>query len=129
MSPKAWSARLRRKWEGKGPGYPLATIAFYGPDNRYASKVVVGVKPREEGTISVLERWFADNLDVRRDPGIGREIQEFLRLHRVRSAVMAEGIIGCPHEEGVDYPEGEECPECPFWKGKDRFEHAIPKDE
>ena len=26
--------------------------------------------------------------------------------------------MGCPHEEGEDFPEGEDCPFCPFWKGK-----------
>jgi len=31
------------------------------------------------------------------------------------------GIIGCPHEEGTDYPEGKSCPQCPFWAGRDRF--------
>jgi hypothetical protein len=30
----------------------------------------------------------------------------FLKTHAVRSTVVADGIIGCPHEEGVDYPEG-----------------------
>jgi hypothetical protein len=26
--------------------------------------------------------------------------------------------MGCPHEEGEDFPVGEDCPFCPFWKGK-----------
>ena len=26
--------------------------------------------------------------------------------------------MGCPHEEGEDFPLGEDCPFCPFWKGK-----------
>jgi hypothetical protein len=34
---------------------------------------------------------------------------------------MVDRIIGCPHEEGIDYPDGAECPECPFWKGRDRW--------
>jgi hypothetical protein len=25
------------------------------------------------------------------------------------------------HEEGIDYPEGEACPRCPFWAGRDRW--------
>jgi hypothetical protein len=29
-------------------------------------------------------------------------------------------MLGCPHEEGIDYPEGEACPECPYWAGRDR---------
>jgi hypothetical protein len=36
------------------------------------------------------------------------------------SVVMTGGIIGCPHQEGIDY-EGEWCPVCEFWHGRDRF--------
>ncbi len=34
---------------------------------------------------------------------------------------MTGAIIGCPHEEGIDYPDGEVCPQCPFWARRDRF--------
>jgi len=34
---------------------------------------------------------------------------------------MTDGIIGCPHQEGIDYPDGEVCQECTFWKGRDRW--------
>jgi len=44
-----------------------------------------------------------------------------LKEHEVRSLIMVEKIFGCPHEEGIDYPEGEACPHCPFWKGRDRY--------
>jgi hypothetical protein len=36
------------------------------------------------------------------------------------SVVMADRIIGCPHEEGIGY-EGATCPACPFWAGRDRW--------
>jgi len=40
---------------------------------------------------------------------------------------MVDRIIGCPHEEGIDYPLGRTCPRCPFWAGIDRFTHEpIP---
>lgn len=103
----------------------MGTVAFYGPDNRHASKVVVGIAP-DDSEVEVVERWYEDRVDVRVDPRIGEEVVAFLRRHGVRRVAVAEGIIGCPHEEGVDYPEGEECPECPFWRGKDRWEHAVP---
>jgi hypothetical protein len=38
---------------------------------------------------------------------------------------MVEEIFGCPHEEGIDYPEGDFCPECTYWKGRDRFSGEI----
>jgi hypothetical protein len=44
-----------------------------------------------------------------------------LREHDVHSLIMMEKIFGCPHEEGIDYPEGASCPQCPFWKDRDRF--------
>jgi hypothetical protein len=39
----------------------------------------------------------------------------------VKSVLMTDGIIGCPHEEGIDYPEGEASPECPYWREMDRW--------
>ena len=49
--------------------------------------------------------------DVRHDPAIGEQVVAFLKTRAVRSTVVADGIIGCPHEEGVDYPEGKYCPQ------------------
>jgi hypothetical protein len=45
---------------------------------------------------------------------------EFIEERRVLSVAMTDGIIGCPHQEGIDY-EGEWCPICEFWHGRDRF--------
>jgi hypothetical protein len=33
------------KLANRKTGYPIATIAYYGPDNKMASKVVVGIIP------------------------------------------------------------------------------------
>ena len=30
----------------------------------------------------------------------------------VKSVAMSDGNMGCPHEEGKDFPEGEDCPFC-----------------
>jgi hypothetical protein len=38
----------------------------------------------------------------------------------VLSVAMTDGIIGCPHQEGIDY-QGQWCPVCELWKGRDRF--------
>ena len=115
---------LRKKARRGFAGYPVATVAYYGPDDRHATKVAVAIVPQEEAEPDVLERWFGEERDVRRDHGINREILDFIRLHGARSVVMTDGIIGCPHEEGIDYPEGEACPRCPFWAGRDRWAGA-----
>lgn len=38
---------------------------------------------------------------------------------------MVDKIIGCPHEEGKDYPMGKKCPQCPFWVNRDRWTVEI----
>jgi len=115
--PDKW---LRKKAKQGMRGYPVGTIAFYGPDDQRASKVAVSIIPHE-GAEPKLRRWFAQSRDVRADEVVLAEIVAHLRDHAARSVAMAERIIGCPHEEGIDYPMGESCPQCPYWKGRDRW--------
>jgi len=102
-------------------GYPAATIAFYGPDAHRATKVVVGIVRSEGGEPDPLERWYAEEGDIRKSPSVFEEILELIEREGVRSVVMPDRIIGCPHEEGIDYPEGEVCPMCPYWANRDRW--------
>jgi hypothetical protein len=118
---KSWSRILREKRRPASDSLPIGTIAFYGPDDKHASKVAVGIRTHESESVSILERWYEQGLDVRIDPRIGREVVAFLTRHQVRQVAVADRIIGCPHEEGVDYPENEECPACPWWHGRDRW--------
>jgi predicted Zn-ribbon and HTH transcriptional regulator len=101
-------------------GYPVATIAHYGPDDKKATKVVVSIVAHEDAEPEPIKKWFSV-ADVRNDENILREIKEFLSSHGAASVVMPDRVIGCPHEEGIDYPTDEECPQCPFWKGRDRW--------
>ena len=116
---------MKRKKSGKHkkpkPQYPAATIAFYGPDKEFASKVAVGIIPYEGAEAGDMEKWSSKLIDVRNEPSIGYEIKKFLESHNVKTVVYSDGIIGCPHEEGIDYPLGEYCPKCPFWIGRDRW--------
>jgi hypothetical protein len=112
---------LKKKARRGFRGYPIATIAFYGQNDTRASKVAVGIVTKEDAAPDTLERWFAEEEDVRTDSAIAHEILEFIQRYGVKSVVMTERIIGCPHEEGVDYPEGGVCPQCPFWGHRDRW--------
>jgi hypothetical protein len=112
---------LKKKARRGFRGYPVATIAFYGPDDTRASKAAVGIVNAEGAMPTALQRWFSEEGDVRTDPAVASEILQFVRDHGVRSVVMTDGIIGCPHEEGIDYPEDQVCPQCPFWARRDRW--------
>ncbi len=116
--------RLQKKAKRGFRGYPVASIAFYGPDDRAASKVAVGIIAGENEEAFALERWFSEDIDVRSDPEIGEAILEFIERYDVKTVAMIDGIIGCPHEEGVDY-EGATCPMCPFWASRDRWTGAV----
>lgn len=120
-SPTLLKKRARRGFRG----YPVATIAFYGPDDRRASKVVVGIVVDPDGSPEALQRWFSESGDVRTDADVGSEVTAFIQDHGVKSVIMPDRIIGCPHEEGVDYPDGEVCPQCPFWANRDRWSGEI----
>ena len=123
------SSSLKRKAKRGMRGYPLATIAYYGPNDRFASKVAVGIIKREGGDVAALERWYSDDVDARRDADIIQAIHKFMDSHGVKSVLVTEGIIGCPHEEGIDYPLGESCPECPFWENRDRWANVRSSGE
>jgi hypothetical protein len=55
-------------------GYPIATVALYGPTADLATKIAVSIIPDERN----------------------------LRQHQARSVVVTDRVIGCPHEEGID---------------------------
>lgn len=104
--------------------YPLATIAAYGPDNTRATKLVVSILPRPEQKYpSETRSWRTDADDVRNDRAIAAEVADWLRSQGTKDTLSYDRIIGCPHEEGLDYPMGRACPQCPFWAGIDRFTH------
>lgn len=111
---------LRKKSKQGEQGFPKATLAFYGPDDKKATKTVLGIflAAGDEGRIY---RFFSEDRDVRFRIDVQEDILARLQEHQVKSLSMIEKIFGCPHEEGIDYPEGEPCPKCPFWNGRDRF--------
>lgn len=102
-------------------GYPVATIAFYGPDDTKATKVVIGIIHTEGGDPDPLLRWFSEGEDLRNSRTVLAEMRAALEEHGVKSVTTVDRIIGCPHEEGIDYPEGKNCPQCPFWANRDRW--------
>lgn len=120
-------SRLRKKKKARGGfhGYPVATVAFYGPDDTRASKVAVSIIAKEGAHADPLERWFSEDVDLRKDPATKARIMAFIALHGAKSIAMMDRILGCPHEEGIDYPVGEKCPQCPFWATRDRFTGEI----
>lgn len=122
---KRTPSRLEKKARRGHRGYPVATVAFYGPDGSRASKVAVGIIPSEGAAASEMQRWFSETGDVRRDAAVGAEIIAFITAHGVMTVAMTDRIIGCPHEEVIDYPEGETCPQCPFWEGRDRWSGEL----
>jgi hypothetical protein len=108
----------------KAPKYPLGTLVAYGPDNTRATKLVAAVFKRPGQTeADELHRWFINTGEIRNDPTIAAEIASFFKQHGVTQTTTYDRIIGCPHEEGVDYPMDQACPQCPFWAGIDRFTH------
>jgi hypothetical protein len=123
MSFKAnWFRERLIKRARKGfQGYPVASVAYYGPTAERATKVAVGITLVEGAEAGPLERWYSNQEDARSNASIVEEIVHFLQKFNVKSVVMPDKILGCPHEEGIDYPDGEQCMACPYWLNRDRF--------
>lgn len=93
--------------------YPIGILAYYGPDDQTCTKIIASVinAPNARPHSRV---WQAQG--VCEDPLVAAEIGDFFRLSSVQDVVMTEGVVGCPHEEGIDFPQGEYCLECSFWQ-------------
>jgi hypothetical protein len=108
--------------------YPVATIAYYGPDHLFASKAVIGIILTEKDEDAAeFKKWFSTGVDVRKDANILQEMLKFIQEKGAKRVTMVDRIIGCPHEEGIDFPEGEACPQCPYWENRDRWSGELLK--
>ena len=112
--------RLRKRAKRGLRGHPVATVALYGPNDSRATKLTVGIVPAEDAEATDLRRWLSEGTDIHNDAGVAEEVLAFIDAAGAMSIVMTDRIIGCPHEEGIDY-EGLTCPACPFWAGRDRW--------
>jgi hypothetical protein len=101
--------------QAPGPQYPIGTVAMYGPDDKTTTKIAAGVI-LHDGAEPIMRRWVAT--DVTTNAKVQHEMKDFFLQHGVQQVAMSQGNMGCPHEEGEDFPHGEDCPFCPFWKGK-----------
>ena len=116
--------RLAKKTKKGLRGYPLGTLAFYGPDDTRASKVVASIIAGEGESPAFMKKWHDDEEELRHSPLVIEEATAFFEHHGALSVVAIDRIIGCPHEEGIDY-EGEACPQCPFWASRDRWTGEV----
>jgi len=123
--------KIRKKRDNRAEGleYPIGTLAVYGPDDRTGTKMVAGVILGHNEDPAYLKRWYALGRDIRDDETVAVEVLEFFDKHNVEAVSMADRIIGCPHEEGIDYPAGGPCPMCPFWANRDRWTGKLLEQE
>ena len=113
---------LKKKARRGFQGFPVATVAWYGPDDQRASKVAVGIIIEDGGEPQALERWLSRDQDIRHDRVVGAEIQQFIREHGVKSVVASDGIVGIVRmKKARTIRMGKPVRQCPFWADKDRW--------
>lgn len=120
---REWLAKRSRQPKG---AFPLGTLVWYGPTDRVASKAAAAVFIDDGEEPAALERWWQPAFDIRDDADVTSAIVGFFQSHQVKRVASVDRILGCPHEEGIDYPEGSTCPTCTFWAGRDRLTGALP---
>lgn len=118
MNLEKSSKRISKKVKRGFQGYPQITIAYYGPNDTLATKVCVGFV--EENGADVQFEKFVTLDDVRNDIAVQSTIVKIIDRSGAKTVSLIDKVLGCPHEEGKDYPTGEDCPLCDFWRGKVR---------
>jgi len=84
---QTWFLDRLKKKAGKGArGYPVASVAFYGPTDALATKVVVGVTQAEGADVHPLERWYSPDQDARKNPQLARSGATGIGLRALSSA-------------------------------------------
>jgi hypothetical protein len=116
-TPEHLMKGLERRAQKGFQGYPLGIIAFYGRNDLIANKAVIGIVMEAGSGPEHIRKWIFENGDLRKDVPTIKELFRYIESHNVVSVALAPGIYYCPHEPGVDFPEGESCPHCPFWSG------------
>lgn len=102
----------------------IGTINYYGPDRKTIGKIVAGVVEEKEGAEPILQKWIGEG--VADDPKVKEEIKLFFAKYKPKRISVWDRIQACIHEEGIDYPVGEDCPHCPFWVGKQGTARRLP---
>ena len=102
-----------RELISKNSIFPLATITYHGPSPAKATKIVVGILKSKE-IEPIVKEWVGE--DMADDVLSAREISQYLKEHDVARVLTSEWVLSCPHEEGVDFPVGENCPHCLDWQ-------------
>jgi hypothetical protein len=93
--------------------FPVGTLIYYGPDDQTVTKITAGVVFGKDEP-PLRRQWYGDNVTT--NPVVLSELGRFFQEHGVSKVVMTDKVAGCPHEPGVDFPSGQECPYCPYWQ-------------
>ena len=75
---KPFTNELRQRNKDGVRGYQVASVAYFGPDDQVATKVVVFILPDETFKPSATERWQSVISDLRDDEGVNEEILHFI---------------------------------------------------
>lgn len=110
---------METKLKRIGTDFRTGTIAYYGPDDKTVTKIVVGITVGAGNNFIDTKKWSSESRDIKNDNQVFKEISDYLNLSKVDSVARIEGVIGCPHEAGIDYPDGTTCPACPFWANEE----------
>jgi hypothetical protein len=75
--------------------YPIATLSAYGPDNRRATKLVVGILRRAgQNSPRPVRSWSTDTTDVGNDPVVAAEMADWLQSQGIEDTLSCLASSG-----------------------------------
>jgi hypothetical protein len=73
MRDNRFLKRLRKKAKKRLRGWPLATIAFYGPNLSQATKAAVGIIPSENAEAEEIRDWHVLYGDIEKTSALAKK--------------------------------------------------------
>ncbi len=82
--------RLSKKINKGFQGYPSVTIAYYGPNDKLATKVVLGYIAEENAEAQI--ETFITKTDIREDITVQTAIIKIIERSGAKSVCLTEGV-------------------------------------
>ncbi len=92
--PQGKHKKLLIKKVRKGnKGFPMVTIAYYGLNNKIATKIVCGIIKYEGAGAGPMKKWFSTT-EIRNSEKVLSEVLSFIGEQEVKSVAINEQIMG-----------------------------------
>jgi len=127
-------ATLKKRTRRGFRGYPIATVAYYGPDDRTVNRISVGIIAEDGGEADMRRFYGEPGQNIRDDIPIHRAVVDHIKARKVVSVALLDQVNGCSCHDDDEMPAAVRCAvPCTFWEDverpTDRLQRMLGTDD